>query len=72
MKIEILDNLCDNCGVCVDTFPEIFTTISGKVRCCDEEAINRGNVDEHEIIEFCPKGAIHLFDDSCFEDDNEV
>lgn len=59
MKVEVDQELCISCGLCVDEYPEIFEwDDEGKARAKTDE-VSEANIDDaKDAIEDCPTEAI--------------
>ena len=59
MKVEVIDNVCVSCGMCIDSCPDVFEWGDGDKAVAKVSDVPSGMEDQaHEAVEGCPTGAI--------------
>ena len=59
MKVEVFDDLCISCGVCISTCPEIFEWGDDDKAVAKVPEVPPGEEEcAHEAVESCPTAAI--------------
>jgi len=59
MKVEVIDNVCVSCGMCINTCPDVFEWGNDDKAVAKVPEVPSGMEDlAHEAVDGCPTGAI--------------